>query len=160
VAGSRESRQLRAFLLGDAMSYELRQVATDEDWDAYHEIRRRVLWDARGHAGSYDRTHPDEHKPGNFPLLLFHLGEPVGVVRVDIEAPVAWFRRVAVRESDQRHGHGRAMLTLAADFARERGCWHLRSNVDAAAVGFYTKLGFVASSGEGASAAVPMHRRI
>src|SRR5262245_24466316 len=141
------------------MSYELRQVTSDEDWDAYHEIRQRVLWDARDR-GSYDRTHPDDRKPGNFPLLLFHLGQPVGVVRVDIEAPVAWLRRVAVREPHQRQGHGRTMLTLAADFARERGCWHLRSNVDAAAVGFYEKLGFVVSSAVSTSAAVPMHRRI
>jgi GNAT superfamily N-acetyltransferase len=146
--------------LGGEMTYELRQVTTDADWDAYHEIRQRVLWDARGHTGTYDRSHPDDRKPGNFPLLLFHAGAPVGVVRVDIEAPVAWLRRVAVREADQRQGHGRTMLTLAANFARERGCWHLRSNVDAAAVGFYEKLGFVVSAAEGTSAAVPMHRRI
>jgi GNAT superfamily N-acetyltransferase len=141
------------------MTAELRRVATAEEWEAYHAIRQRVLWEARGRAGTYDRSHPDEHKDGNFPFLLVtEGGESVGTIRIDIAPPVAWFRRVAISEERQRQGHGRQMLMLAAGFAKERGCQQLRSNVAADAVPFYRKLGFDVMEGEVGSSSVPMAR--
>jgi GNAT superfamily N-acetyltransferase len=142
------------------MTYELRMVTSNEDWEAYHSIRERVLWEARGRADSYDRFYPDEHKAGHFPFLLIYEDEPVGAVRVDLEPPVAWFRRVAVRENVQRHGHGQKMLELAAEFAKTRGCQHVRSNVDPAAAAFYRRLGFENITGEHRGPSVPMERRL
>jgi hypothetical protein len=52
------------------MAYDLIQVSTLEEWDAYHRIRREELFEAGGRSGLYDATHPDEHKVGNTPLLL------------------------------------------------------------------------------------------
>jgi hypothetical protein len=43
------------------VTFDLKVVASREDWAAYHAIRERVLWEARGRRG-YDRTHPDEQK--------------------------------------------------------------------------------------------------
>ena len=110
-------------------------------WRAYHDIRRRVLFEARGHSG-YDETHPDETAPGNYPKLLLWLGEPVGVVRIDIKGPTAIFRRVAIRSDVQQRGHGRTMLALAEQFARDNGCVSLTSFVAPDAVGFYERCGF------------------
>ena len=146
--------------MGRTSDAELRRVSTDEDWDAYHEIREQVLWDARGRVGEYDRHHPDEHAPGKHPFLLVVGGDPIAALRIDIRPPIAWFRRVAVREHRQRHGYGRLMLELAMAFARESGCVEVRSNVDPEAVAFYGKLGFTVVDGEDAAPSVAMSRSL
>lgn len=124
------------------MSHLLRAPASDADWDSYHRIREAVLWEARGRVGVYRRDHPDEHVAGNHPLLLQHGGEVIGVVRIDLLEDAAWLRRVAIREDAQGQGHGRRLLELAADFAREHGATLLRSNVAEDAVGFYEREGW------------------
>lgn len=128
--------------MGKNSDYELSAPATDHDWDAYHEIRERVLWEARGQLGVYDRHHPDEHKTGNHPFLLSVCGEPTAVVRVDLLGETAILRRVAVREDAQRLGHGRRLLELAEQFARDHGCSQARSHVIPDAVLFYHKIGY------------------
>ena len=114
----------------------------DSEWRAYHDIRRLVLFEARGQFGVYQEEHPDEHALGNHPKLLLYRGEPVGVVRIDVDASTAICRRVAIRSDVQRRGHGRVLLSLVQQFAREKGCQRLVSYVAPAAVGFYEQCGF------------------
>lgn len=57
------------------MGYELVRVSTEPDWQAYHALRRRVLWEARGRY-DYDATRPEEHAVSNHPLLLKLDGRP------------------------------------------------------------------------------------
>ena len=141
------------------MASVLRPPSTEEEWRAYHAIRERVLWEARGLTG-YDPDHPDERAEGHHPLL-YVLGEaPVGVVRVDIDGPTATLRRVAVREEAQRRGHGREMLRLAEAFARSRGTSLVRSTVDADAVGFYRKAGYRAAGPPTRTGSVPMEKAL
>ena len=123
-----------------AKKYELSSPAQPSEWHAYHDIRRRVLFDARGEA--YDENHPDEHAAGNHPKLLKHQGEAIGVVRIDVAGHQAYFRRVAVHPNAQRRGHGRVLLMLAERFAGENGCLQVRSYVAPDAVDFYSKCGF------------------
>jgi GNAT superfamily N-acetyltransferase len=113
------------------MTYELRRVATESDWEAYHAIRERVLWEARGcPPAEYDRNHSDDRAADHYPLLLLLDRQPIGALRVDVEGITAWVRRVAIREEVQRCGHGRRMLELAMEFARTKGCRLMRSAVD------------------------------
>src|SRR5262245_36937474 len=112
----------------DGGQYQLRAPANKADWQSYHEIRRAVLWDARGQGSVYDSNRPDERLPNRFARILFFEGMPVGVLRIDIEPPKAIFRRVAVRLDQQRKGHGRVMLMLAEEFARKYGCVCVRSD--------------------------------
>ena len=121
-------------------AYELRSPGSADEWGRYHAIRRRVLFEARGQA--YDAEHADERRPGNHPKLLICAGDAVGVVRIDVARPRAILRRVAVREDVQRKGHGRALLTLAEQFARTQECTDLSASVDPDAVAFYEKCGF------------------
>jgi GNAT superfamily N-acetyltransferase len=102
-----------------------------------------VLFEARGQFGVYDDTRSDETASGHHPRLLLHRGDPVGVIRIDIEGTTAILRRVAVRSDAQRLGHGRALLSLAQQFAQAEGCSRLLSHVAPDAVGFYQKSGFV-----------------
>jgi GNAT superfamily N-acetyltransferase len=124
------------------MIYELKPVIDPGDWEAWHEIRERVLWLARGD-DSYDRNHSSLASQHHFPYLLVNDGDPVGAIAVEMEGSVAWLRRVAIREDAQRRGHGGAMVELAIIEGRRRGATVARSNVAVDAVGFYHRLGFV-----------------
>ena len=125
-------------------SYRLSPPSTEAEWNTYHSIRREVLWEARGLGDLYQADHPDEHVPGNHPMLLFADERAVGVLRVDLK-PVtkeAVFRRVAIRADEQRKGHGTALMCLAEDFAVENECTVFVANVASDAMAFYFKLGY------------------
>lgn len=143
--------------------YQFVSPADPVMWGAYHDIRRRVLFEARGEFGVYDESHPDERAPDNHPKLLLYGDEPVGVVRIDIAGSNAILRRVAVRADLQRRGHGRVLLQRAEAFARDNGCSDLSSYVAPDAVEFYLKCGFVVErrgvTGASGHSAVFMTRR-
>jgi GNAT superfamily N-acetyltransferase len=122
--------------------YELVSPADVDAWRVYHDIRREVLFEARGQLGVYNENHPDDWAAGHHAKLLLHRGDPVGVVRIDISGSEAIFRRVAIRRAMQRGGHGRALLSLAQEFAAAHGCGRLASHVAPDAVPFYEKCGF------------------
>jgi len=123
--------------------HQLRTPATDEEWRAFHAIRRKVLFENRGKRESYIENHPDDFKPGNHPLILLKAGVVVGVIRVEVSESVAWFRRVAIRDDLQRLGYGRVLLWLAEAFAKAEGCTEVHSNAAVEAIGFYERCGYV-----------------
>jgi N-acetylglutamate synthase-like GNAT family acetyltransferase len=133
------------------MSYELAAVTRPEDWQAYHSIRRVELFEARGRIGVYDPDHADERAPNHFPLLLKWNGRGIATTRLDVrESGLAIVRLVAVVETEQRKGHGRALAARTEAFARERGVTRLLVNAAADAVGFYERIGFVRESWDAA----------
>ena len=122
--------------------YQLRRPDNDDEWRAFHDIRRKVLFENRGKVDAYLENHPDDSKTGNHPLVLIYKGDVIGVIRIDISANVAWLRRVAIREDLQRVGHGRVLLRLVEAFAKVEGCNEVRSNAAVEAVGFYERCGY------------------
>jgi GNAT superfamily N-acetyltransferase len=133
--------------------YELRPPTSTDEWDAYHAIRRHVLFELRGRGSAYDPNHPDDSRPGNYPLVLFsHRDGPLGVIRIDVDRDCATFRRVAIRADEQRRGHGRVLIECAEEFARQLGCRRVESIVDAHAIAFYERCGFQRSEPEGGDA--------
>ena len=148
-------------LVTELTDHTLRAPSSDEEWRVYHAIRRKVLFENRSHFGVYDENYPEESETVNHPLILIHKGVPIGVLRIDIDGAVAWFRRVAVQEELQRVGHGRILLDLAEAFARDEGCYEVRSNVAADAVGFYERCGYLRDSAKAATnEVVPMQKRL
>lgn len=125
------------------MTEELRPPGSDAEWAAYHAIRRHVLFERRGRGAAYDPAHPDESHAGHHPLVFWAGGEAVGVIRVDVDGEVAVFRRVAIREDAQRRGYGRRLLAAAERVAAAAGCVRVEAHVDADAVGFYERCGYV-----------------
>lgn len=122
--------------------HALRTPQTDEEWHAFHTIRRKVLFENRGKTETYIENHPDDFKPGNHPLILLYEDTVIGVIRIDVAGTVAWFRRVAIRDDLQGLGHGRVLLRLAETFAKAEGCVEIRSNAAVEAVGFYERCGY------------------
>ncbi len=124
-----------------------------EQWEAYHDIRKRVLFDARSTA--YDANHPDDTAPGNHAKLLAVDCVYVGVARVDIKGPAAQLRRVAIDHPYQRRGYGREMISQIIAFCRREGVGRISSSVAPEAVGFYRRCGFVST--DAALSSVRMH---
>ncbi len=128
------------------MMYDFVRPSSDEEWQAYHDIRRTVLFENRGRVGVYDPHHPDEFMPNHHPRLFLIDRQPIGVVRIDMVGTVAWLRRVAIAQGFQRSGHGRLLLKLSEQFARTRSATRVESSVAADAVGFYRRCGYMVRS--------------
>lgn len=139
---------------------ELVDPTTEAEWSAYHDIRRRVLFEDRGRFGVYDETHPDEYSKGNHPKIAKIGGQTIGVIRIDIAADAAHFRRVAIDTPYQRNGYGTQMLLLAEKFVSDNGLRIIYSSVDRAAVPFYKKCGYLVSKSEEVVSGVPMHKTL
>lgn len=122
--------------------HELVKVTAEDDWRAYHAIRRRVLWEARGR-NDYNDKHPDEYLPDNHPLLLKYEGQPVGTTRLDVQDAIcAFIRRVAIAEEMQHKGHGRVLSHSVEDYAWVLGVRTLFVSAAPDATGFYEKMGW------------------
>jgi N-acetylglutamate synthase-like GNAT family acetyltransferase len=124
------------------MNYELVKVATEHDWEEYHALRRRVLWEARGRS-DYDPTRPAERAATNHPLLLKLDGRPIGTTRLDdLGDGRGVVRLVAIASDVQRQGHGRSLSGLVERYAQQLGLHTLLVNADPDAVGYYEKIGW------------------
>lgn len=125
------------------MALELVRVALEDHWQAYHHIRRYVLYELRGRDG-YDDKHPDEYLRGNIPFLFLEHGNPIGTVRLDLESEGhAVVRLVAVLPARQRRGLGRAMMVALENVVAEKGVTQLKVHSAPDAVPFYEKLGWI-----------------
>jgi GNAT superfamily N-acetyltransferase len=131
-----------------------------EAWDAYHRIRRTVLFERRGLFGQYDPNRPDELRIGNYPKLLAVDSNYIGVVRIDLSGDVARLRRVAIDEPWQRRGYGRALVELSEAFAWELGARRMESDVAADAVEFYLKCGYSTAQPDLLGPQVAMHKHL
>ena len=124
---------------GMTASYRLSRPASAEDWDAYHDIRRRVAFEA----GEAIEDDPEERAEGHFPLLLKLGAAPVGTIRVDsLNNGDAALRLVAIDPAHQGEGHGRILLREAEGFARDIGCRRAVVYATPEAAGFYAAAGY------------------
>lgn len=121
-------------------SYQLIKVLTPNHWQAYHHIRRKVLWENRGKT-DYDDKHVDEYLPNHHPLLLLLNDEPIGTTRLDnLMNGNGVVRLVAILDDFQRKGHGRQLSALVESYASALGIKILYVNAAPEAFEFYKKL--------------------
>lgn len=125
------------------MTYALARPDGEEDWRAFHEIRRKELFEGRLRGVPYNGSHPGDEAPGNHPLLLKLDNRPVGTVRLDdFGDGTGCIRLVAIAAADQGRGHGRQLEAMLAEYARGLGIRTLFINSAPEAVGFYEKAGW------------------
>jgi GNAT superfamily N-acetyltransferase len=119
---------------GDDRSYRLDSPCCDQEWQAYHGIRRRV----------FHLPRPDEPlSPDCHALLLFLEDQPIGAIQVDdLRNAAAALRLVAIDPPFQGGGHGRAMLHRAEQFVRNLGCRTAVVYATPEAAGFYQTVGY------------------
>lgn len=121
---------------------EVRRVETASDWRACHDIRRTILYEARGRF-DYDEDYPDNFVATNHTLALIVDGAVSGVSRLDFRTSHAILRAVAIDGAKQRAGLGREMILRVEAYAVEHGATTLFVNSAPDATGFYSKLGYI-----------------
>jgi GNAT superfamily N-acetyltransferase len=125
---------------GATARYRLHRPASPEEWGAYHDIRRRVAFEA----GEDVDDDPDEYADGHFPLLLTLGSAAIGTIRIDsLNNGNAALRLVAIDPSRQGEGHGRILLREAEGFARDIGCRRAVVYATPEAAGFYAAAGYI-----------------
>jgi len=118
--------------------YALRRPADRAEWDAYHTIRRSVMFEEEDEDDASESANPDI-----YPLLLLCAGRPVGTIQIDnLNGEDAAFRLVAIDPAEQGRGHGRAVLREAEAFARAIGCRKAVVYATPEAAGFYAAAGY------------------
>jgi GNAT superfamily N-acetyltransferase len=122
------------------------KISDAVDWVAYHQLRRRILFEDRGIIGAYDENRPEEYSAGKHSLLLKANGIGVGTTRLDdLSDGTAIVRLVAIAADRQRQGLGRKLGALVEDYARDLGVMELKVNAAPDAVEFYRKTGWLVS---------------
>src|SRR5712692_27445 len=118
--------------------YSLRPPRSNEDWAAYHLIRRDSIFALHLPQQAYDPDDPDEFKPGNLPHVLSYDGEIIGAIRIDlIDQTRAGLRLIAIKKGYQQCGHGKVLLRLAENIARALGREEITINSHPTALTFY-----------------------
>ncbi len=121
------------------MKITLTNVTNPEDWQAYHHIRRTVLFAGR----PYDDQHGDEYLLNNHPLLLQDHGKPLGVARLDnFGDGTAAVRLVAIAADQQGKGYGRLLDQQLCAYAQALGIKTIYVNAAPEAVNFYQKIDY------------------
>jgi GNAT superfamily N-acetyltransferase len=118
----------------DEGCYRLGPPRCDQDWHAYHGIRRKV----------FHLPRPEEPmSPECHPLLLFLEDHPIGAIQVDeLRDAAAALRLVAIDPAWQGGGHGRAMIARAEQYVRDLGCEKAVVYSTPEAAGFYQTVGY------------------
>jgi GNAT superfamily N-acetyltransferase len=107
--------------------------ATPEDWPAVAALLAELgRPDVRGTGEEADARKVFEsylHRPDAVALVAEDGGRVVGFldmeyrVRLNFTTPQAWIPDLIVDERSRSVGIGRALLALAEEMARDRGCW-------------------------------------
>lgn len=133
--------------------FTLRALESAAEWDRYHAIRKKCLFDVYHPWIRYDPDHPDEWDPNNHPLGFFLDDEMIGTVRVDLKPDGrAIFRMVAIIESHRGRDCGSRLLRMAEAYASRQGASAICLNSVRDAVRFYSRNGFIANRWEGCTA--------
>ncbi|EGE59908.1 GCN5-related N-acetyltransferase [Rhizobium etli CNPAF512] len=126
--------------------YELTPVILkSKDWRDFHEIVRTALFEQTSE--EYDVESVDTYLPRaakRTPLLLKFKDQAVGTIAIDdLGDGRAVIRLVAISNEHQGKGHGRVLLSLAAEMAKVSGIGELCVNSHSAKTAFYRNAGFV-----------------
>jgi len=133
--------------------FELRRPETEVEWDCYHSIRERALWDidAIRQFGPYNRDYPDQYGDDYTALVLVRNGIVIGTlgaqdmghhVTAHGDGREVEFRAIAIEPACQRQGYGGIMLIMAESAACRQGYHRAGVWSDSATVLFYARNGF------------------
>lgn len=142
----------------------MRLVETDEEWETYHAIRKKEIFERYRPDIEYDDDHPDEKKKNNAPIVFLKNGKIIGTVRLDKKGKTQVVLRLfAIQEPFQRQGWGTKALEIIEDWALEQGAKKVLLNSNKEAVSFYGKSGYIPGVWKGDSTdetCVPLGKKL
>ncbi len=141
---------MRSSAISNKGRFELRRPESDNEWDCYHSIRKRALWDreVQGEYGTYDPDHPVQYSDEYKALVMLRNGIVIGTMGLQDTGdhglgPEVEVRGVAIDPACQRQGYGGILLMLGESAAKKAG--FLRAGVWSGAdvVLFYARNGYI-----------------
>lgn len=120
---------------------EIRSPKTSEEWEAYYELRYRILREPLGKERGSERNDGDAT---GIHFALYDNGNLRAIARLDQSEPqVSQVRFVAVDTSIQGKGYGRAIMEAAEAKSKELGNTKMILHARDYAVDFYLKLDYM-----------------
>lgn len=154
---------MKCIALTNEGRFELRRPETEAEWDCYHSIRERTLWDEESvrQFGAYNRDYPDQYGDDYTALVLLRNGIVIGTLGLQDMGSRNHGREVEVRAvgiepACQGQGYGGVMLMMAESMAARAGYDRAGVWADAAVVLFYARNGFVHRSADMPAAMAPL----
>jgi predicted GNAT family N-acyltransferase len=122
------------------MEVIIRAPLNEGEWNAYFDLRFRILRQPLGQARGSERNEGDET---GVHFALYENGELKAIARLDQhEAGIAQVRFVAVEHDTQGKGFGREIMGATEKFAAMRGDKKIILHARDYAVPFYLKLNY------------------
>ena len=141
---------MKSLAIANTGRFELRRPQTKTEWDSYHRIRERALWDKalQDVFGPYDRHHPVQHGADYTALVMLRNGTVIGTMGLQDTGDHGQGREVEIRgvaldPACQGQGYGGIMLMLGESAAgragfRRAGVWSAEDIVL-----FYARNGYI-----------------
>ncbi|NQV43323.1 MAG: GNAT family N-acetyltransferase [Rhodospirillales bacterium] len=133
--------------------FELRRPGSESEWECYHSIRERALWDKEmlKQFGPYDRDHPEQYGEDYAAMVLIRNGIVIGTMGMQDmgyhdaahgQSHEIEFRAIAIEPACQGQGYGGIMLMMGESAANQKGYHRAGIWADSAVVLFYARNGF------------------
>ena len=133
--------------------FELRRPETETEWESYHSIRERALWDKEmvKTFGPYNRDHPEQYGETYTAMVLIRNGIVIGALGLQDmgvynteqgQSREVEFRGCAIEPACQGQGYGGIMLMMSECAAQQEGYHRAGVWSDPAVVLFYARNGF------------------
>lgn len=140
---------MKCIALTNEGRFELRRPETEAEWDGYHSIRERTIWDdvAAEEIGPYDPDYPDQYADDYTALILLRNGIVIGTMGLQDmgeheDGREVEVRAVGVDPACQSLGYGRIMLMMAESMAARAGFYRAGVWAYGPAIPFYARSGF------------------
>lgn len=119
---------------------EVKKPASEQDWDAYYDLRYRILREPLGKERGSERNEGDET---GIHFTLVENNVFIAVARLDsVDETVCQARFVAVESHLQGKGYGRKIMTALENEARNLGYRKMILHARDYALPFYERLGY------------------
>lgn len=119
------------------MTITIRSPANNEEWEAYYDLRYRVLRKPLDRPRGSERNEDDAK---NRHFALFKDAKLTAIARLDQPSEnTAQVRFVAVETSSQRKGHGTKLMQFMEEQAKARGDTEMMLHARDYAIRFYQK---------------------
>ena len=123
------------------MNPEIRSPKSSEEWDAYYDLRYRILREPLAQKRGSERNEGDET---GIHFALFEDGIIRAIARLDAnEESSMQVRFVAVESNEQGKGYGKKIMEATEQAAREFGIAKIVLHARENALDFYRNLGYV-----------------
>lgn len=117
---------------------EIRTPENEKEWEAYYDLRYRILREPLGQERGSERNEGDLT---GIHFALYDSGFLRGIARLDhVDSSVCQVRFVAVDTTLQGRGYGRKIMEAAEERARREGYQKLVLHARDNALDFYKKL--------------------